>query len=93
MLASLKVLFLMSAVLGVAATGAAGVNADAPMSKAIDIHEDHLGADTTLPDQAIKGQQTAYDHLMKNLEKWIAKNHTWMPGDHGNSSDDMDDDD
>lgn len=78
-----KVLLLMFAVTGIAATGASGMYTETPpLTKAIEIHEDHLGSDSTLPAQAIKGQQNAYDHLMKNWEKWAIKNHTWMFGEY-----------
>ena len=91
MLAVAKVLFLALAVTGVSATGVATVVVQTPLTNAIEIHEDHLGADSTLPQQAMKGQQTAYDHLMKNQERWLAKNHTWMPDDDHNETDDLDD--
>jgi hypothetical protein len=77
MLVSAKILFLTFAVVGVAATGAAAV--DSPMMKAIQIHESHLGADSTIPDQAVKGQQNSYDRLMMAQEKFLAGNHTWTP--------------
>lgn len=73
MLVSTKVLFLAFAVVGVAA-GAGAVNS--PMMKAIQIHEDHLGADSTMPDQAIQGQQNSLDRLMDAQERWLAGNHT-----------------
>jgi hypothetical protein len=91
MLAVAKVLFLALAMTGVSATGLATGVAHTPMTKAIEIHKDHLGTNSTLPQQAMKGQQTAYDHLMKNQERWLAKNHTWMPDDHDNETDDLDD--
>ena len=77
MLASAKILILTFAVIGIATTGATGV--DAPMKKAIQIHEDHLGTNSTMPDQAIKGQQNSYDRLMMAMEKWMAGNHTSEP--------------
>jgi len=88
MLASAKILFLTFAVIGVAATGATGV--DSPMKKAIQIHEDHLGTNSNMPDQAIKGQQNSYDRLMMNQARWIAQNHTWSPDDDSDETDDMD---
>ena len=91
MLAVAKVLFLALAVTGVSATGVATGMVQTPLTNAIEIHEEHLGTGSTLPDQAVKGQQTAYDHLMKNQERWLAKNHTWMPDDHDNEADDLDD--
>jgi len=85
-----KLLFLAFAVTGVAATGIATGAVQTPLSNAIEIHEDHLGVGSVMPDQCTKGQQTAYDHLMKNQERWLAKNHTWMPDD-DDETDDMDD--
>jgi len=71
----------MFAVTGIATTGASGTYVEMPMSKAIEVHEDHLSStDSPLPITAMKGQQMSYDHLMMNLVKWIAKNHTWNPG-------------
>ena len=92
MLAAAKLLFLTFGVMGVAGTGVTGMNLETPLSNAIEVHEDHLSANTTLPEQAIKGQQMAYDHLVKNLDRWLAKNHTWMPDD-DNETDDLDDTD
>ncbi len=43
-----------------------------PLEKAIEIHEDNLGQDSTMPDQCRKGQQNALDHLRWNQERWIA---------------------
>jgi len=91
MLATAKVLFLALAVTGVSATGVATTVVQTPLSHAIDIHEDHLGANTTLPSQAMKGQQNALDHLMKNQERWLANNHSWMPDDDDNETDDLND--
>jgi len=91
MFVAVKVLFLAFAVTGVAATGVATGVVQTPLTNAIEIHEDHLGANSTLPDQAIKGQQNAYDHLIKNQDRWLAQNHTWMPDDHDNETDDLDD--
>jgi len=91
MLAVAKVLFLALAVTGVSVTGVAAGEIQTPLTKAIEIHRDHLGADSTMPQQSVKGQQNAYDHLMMNQDKWIAKNHTWMPGPDHNETDDLDD--
>ena len=81
MLATVKVLFLALAVTGVSVTGVAAGETQTPLTKAIGIHEDHLGADSTMPQQAIKGQQNALDHLNMNEDKWVAMNHTWSPYD------------
>jgi len=86
-----KLLFLAFAVTGVAATGMATGAVQTPLSNAIEIHENHLGMDSIMPDQATKGQQTSYDHLMKNQERWLAKNHTWMPDEDHKETDDLDD--
>ena len=93
MLAVAKVLFLALAVTGVSASGVAMGAVQTPLTNAIEIHEDHLGMDSPMPQQSTKGQQTAYDHLMKNQEKWLAKNHTWMPGHGHDKTDDLDDSD
>jgi len=90
MLAAAKVLILALAVTGVSATGVATGVVQTPLTKAIEIHKDHL-QNSTMPEQAMKGQQTAYDHLLKNQDRWVAKNHTWMPDDHDNETDDLDD--
>lgn len=90
MLAAAKVLMLALAVTGVSAAGVATGAIQTPLSKAIDIHEDHMGANSTLPQKAMKGQQNALDHLMKNQDRWIAGNHTWVPGT-DNETDDLDD--
>lgn len=74
MIASAKALVLAFVMSG-AFSGGAMMAEDHPMplEQAKEIHEDHLGADSTLPDQAIKGQQTAYDHIVSALEKWLEK--------------------
>ena len=72
MLVSAKLLFMTLAVVGIAATGATGV--DSPMSKAIQVHEDHL-TDTTMPDKSYRGQQNSYDRLTMAQERWLAGNH------------------
>jgi hypothetical protein len=64
-------------VLALAVTGLAGVGvAGLPMQKAIDGHNDHLGPDSKLPEQAQKGQQNALEHLLENQDRWVARNHT-----------------
>jgi len=75
MLAIAKVLLLAFAVSGVAVTGAAAGVVHIPLTKAIDIHKNHLGPDSKLPLNAMKGQQNAYDHLVENQQRWM-QNHT-----------------
>lgn len=60
--------------LAIAGVSVSGVAADGPLTKAIDIHEKHLGEDSRLPEPAMKGQQTAYDHLVENQNRWM-QNH------------------
>ena len=77
MLAAAKVLFVALALTGVAGAGvAAGM---VPLTKTIDIHEKHLGQNSTMPDQSMQGQQNALDHLMQNQDRWINKNMTHEP--------------
>jgi len=57
-------------VLATAGLGVAGVAAEGPLTKAIEIIGENLGEDSELPDNATKGQQTAYDHLIQNQERW-----------------------
>jgi hypothetical protein len=87
MIVLLKALVLAFAVAGISGTGAATELAHAPMQKAIEIHESHLAQNTTMPEQCLKGQQTAIDHLMKNKERWLAGNHAW---EHDDDLEDMD---
>lgn len=79
MIAVVKALMLAFAVSGVAVTGVAAGVSHLPMQKAIDIHKNHLGQNTTMPDQSLKGQQNALDHLVHNQERWVATNHTAEP--------------
>ncbi len=69
MLAVAKLLMLSFATIGVVAVGAV---AHIPLEKAIDIHKDHLSADSGMPTQSTKGQQNALDHLQVNQERWLA---------------------
>lgn len=75
MIAVLKALVMTLAVAGV---GVSTVAAGVPLMKAIEVHENHLGPDSELPEQAMKGQQNAYDHLVANQNRWIE--------DHGNNT-------
>lgn len=69
-------------VLALAATGVAGATITGlPMEKAIEIHKNHLGPDSKLPEQAMKGQHSALDYLIKNQDRWVAENHTAVPDD------------
>lgn len=77
MLATAKVLFVALALTGVAGAGVA--TGMVPLTKAIDIHEKHLGLNSTMPDQSRQGQQNALDHLMQNQDRWINKNMTHEP--------------
>lgn len=71
MIPALKALVLTLAIAGVSVSGVA---AEEPLTKAIAIHEEHLGEDSQLPEPAMKGQQTAYDHLVENQNRWM-QNH------------------
>lgn len=77
MIALLKVVIVAFAVTGAAGSGVAASVVKIPLENAIQVHEDHMGDDSTLPDQAMKGQQTALDHLRANQERWLA-NHPNM---------------
>jgi len=76
------------AVTGVGATGVAAGAIDVPMQKAIDIHQDHLGQNSTMPEQSHKGQQNSLDHLLSNADRWLSKNITQAPDDELNETDD-----
>jgi len=70
-----KAILLSLAVMGVAATGVAAGVVHVPLQKAIDIHKEHLGQNSTMPEQSTPGQQNALDHLMENQQRWISKPH------------------
>jgi len=70
-----KAALLALAVMGVAATGAVAGVVHVPLQKAIDIHKEHLGQNSTMPEQSTPGQQNALDHLMENQQRWMAKPH------------------
>ena len=70
-----KAALLALAVMGVAATGAVAGVVHVPLQKAIDIHKEHLGQNSTMPEQSTPGQQNALDHLMENQQRWISKPH------------------
>lgn len=90
MIAAAKAIVLaFVAVAGVGATGVVAGAVHIPMQKAIDIHKDHLGQNSTMPEQSHKGQQNALDHLLSNQEKWLAShNVTHVPDDELNETDD-----
>jgi hypothetical protein len=46
-----------------------------PLQHAIDIHKNHLGQNSTMPEQSMRGQQNALDHLMENQQRWLSKPH------------------
>ena len=75
MLAIAKVLILAFAVTGVAGTGVATGVVHMPLQNAIDIHKNHLGENSTMPEQSTHGQQNALDHLMENQQRWLSKPH------------------
>jgi hypothetical protein len=68
MLAAAKALVLALAITGVASAGVAAT----PLTKAIEIHKNHLGQNSDLPAKAMPGQQNALDHLQRNQERWLA---------------------
>jgi len=78
MLAIAKVLLLAFAVSGVAVTGAAATG-HIPLEQAKQIHEKHLGPDSKLPEQAMKGQQNAYDNIVANQDRWLADHNMTLP--------------
>ena len=87
MIAAAKAIVLaLVAVTGVGTTGV--VVGDIHLQNAIDIHKDHLGANSTMPEQSHKGQQNSLDHLLENQEKWLARNITQVPDD-DNETDDL----
>ncbi|HEX9909179.1 MAG TPA: hypothetical protein VGB78_12075 [Thermoplasmata archaeon] len=74
MIAAAKALVLAFALGGLFSAGAVATGTvDIPLEQARLIHEDHLGANSTLPDAATNGQQTALDHIVANQEKWVAE--------------------
>lgn len=88
MIAAAKAIVL--ALVAVGGIGTAGVVAsDVHLQNAIDIHNGHLGENSTMPDQSHKGQQNALDHLVDNQGKWLAShNATQVPDDDLNETDD-----
>jgi hypothetical protein len=88
MFAIAKAVLLALAVMGVAATGAAAGVVHVPMQKAIDIHKEHLGQNSTMPVESRNGQQNALDRLMENQERWMSKPHNETNDDDLNDTDD-----
>lgn len=90
MFVAAKAILLALAVTGVAATGMVAGVVHMPMQKAIDIHKEHLGQNTTMPQQSTSGQQNALDHLMENQMRWLSKPHndTGDNDDHNETDDD-----
>ena len=90
MLAIAKVLMVALALTGVAGTGVAAGIVHVPMQKAIDIHKSHLGQNSTMPEQSMKGQQNALDHLLINQEKFLSNhNVTHLPDTNETELDDL----
>ena len=92
MMAAVKAIVLaLVAVTGAGAAGVATGVVSLPLQNAIDIHEDHLGENSTMPEQSHKGQQNALDHLLDNQERWLAShNATQMPDNDLNETDEDD---
>ncbi len=77
MVAIAQALVLALAVTGLAGAGVAGL----PMDKAIDVHKNHLGPDSKLPEHAQKGQQNSLDHLLANQNRWVNEHNSTLPDD------------
>jgi hypothetical protein len=75
MLAIAKLLIIAFAMTGVAGTGVAAGVVHTPLQHAIDIHKNHLGQNSTMPEQSTHGQQNALDHLVENQQRWLSKPH------------------
>lgn len=83
-----KSVLLALALMGVAAAGAAAGVVHAPLQKAIDIHKEHLGQKSTMPEQSKNGQQNALDRLMENQQRMLANPHNEYGDDGLNEADD-----
>jgi len=77
MIPLLKVVIVALAVTCAAGSGVTASAVKIPLDNAIQVHEDHMGDESTLPHQAMKGQQTAIDHQRAAQERWLA-NHPNM---------------
>lgn len=78
MMAGIKALIFALVLTGAGGTGVVAGMEKMPLERAIQIHEDNLGQNSTMPDKCLKGQQTALDHLRQNQERWLA-NHVDLP--------------
>ena len=72
MISVAKMLVLSFAVIGVMTVGSASATT-IPMEHAKYIHQVHLSEDVDMSVTSHKGQQTAYDSICSNQERWIAK--------------------
>jgi hypothetical protein len=72
MIAAAKLVMLALSLTAVGAVAATNL----PMTKAIDVHNDHLMDPSKLPEGGQAGNQNALDHLMQNQERWIVNNNT-----------------
>ena len=72
MIAAAKLVMLALSLTAVGAVAATNL----PMTKAIDVHNDHLMDPSMLPEGGQAGNQNALDHLMQNQERWIVNNNT-----------------
>jgi hypothetical protein len=79
MLAIAKVMIVALALMGVAGTGVVAGLANGPLQKPIDIHQSHLGQNTTMPERSQNGQQNALNHLLENQDRLSSRNVTLMP--------------
>jgi hypothetical protein len=70
MIAAAKLVMLALSLTAVGAVAATSL----PMTKAIDVHNDHLMDPSKLPEGGQAGNQNALNHLMQNLERWIVNN-------------------
>lgn len=89
MLATMKAVMLALVVTGAAGTTAAATGIiEMPLQKAIEIHQGHLGENSTMPEKSMAGQQNALDHLLANQERWNA-NQQNMTHDDDNETDEL----
>lgn len=72
MIPAFSAMFFALSLVGAGGMGVVAEMGKVPLDKPIEIHEEKLGQDSTMPDQCKKGQQTALDHLRWNQERWIA---------------------
>jgi len=67
-----KVLMVALALTGVGGTGMAAGVVHVPMQKAIDIHNSHLGRNSTMPEQSQNGQHNSLYHLLLNQQRFLS---------------------